>query len=71
MFMLVNKRPYIFCGNGVEMRVLEEKEFIFVNRVIESHVRPIKGKWGKIWLEWSSPLNCWNGARKWPDDTTI
>ena len=71
MFMLVNKRPYISCGNGVEMRVLEEKKFIFVNRVIESHVRPIKAKWGKIWLEWSSPLNCWNGARKWPDDTTI
>ena len=71
MFMLVNKRSYISCGNGDEMWVLEEKKFIFVKRVIESHVRPINAKWRKIWLEWSSPLNCWNGARKWPDDTTI
>ena len=44
MFMLVNKRPYISCENGVEMWVLEEKKFIFVNRVIESHSRPIKEK---------------------------
>ena len=69
MLMLVNKRPYISCGNGVEMLKCEfwKKKVHFVNRIIESHVRPIKAKWGKIWLEWSSPLNCWNGARKWPD----
>ena len=47
MFMLVNKRPYISCENGVEMWVLEEKKFIFVNRVIESDSRPIKAKWRK------------------------
>ena len=57
MFMLVNKRPYISCANGAEMWVLEEeKKFIFVSRVIESHSRPIKAKWRKICLEWSSPL---------------
>ena len=49
MFMLINKRPrYISCVNGVEMWVLQEKKFIFVNRVIESHSRPIKPKWRKI-----------------------
>ena len=42
MFMLINKRPYISCLNGVEMWVLEEKKFIFVNRVIESDSRPNK-----------------------------
>ena len=30
------------CVNGAEMWVLEEKKFIFVNRFIESHSRPIK-----------------------------
>ena len=44
MFMVVNKEPYISCVNGVEMRVLVEKKFIFVNRVIKSHSRPIKAK---------------------------
>ena len=29
MFMLVNKRPYISCANGVEMWVLEEKNVHF------------------------------------------
>ena len=44
------------CANVAEMWVLEEeKKFIFVSRVIESHSRPIKAKWRKIWLEWSSP----------------
>ena len=27
--MLINKRPYIFCANGVEMWVLEEKKVHF------------------------------------------
>ena len=40
--MLVNGWPYISCANGVEMWVLEEKKFIFVNRVIESDSRPNK-----------------------------
>ena len=44
MFMLVNKRPYMSCANGVEMLVLEEKKIIFVNRVIESLSRLIKAK---------------------------
>ena len=48
MFVLINKRPYISCLNGNEMGVLEEKKFIFVNRVIESHSRPIKAKLRKI-----------------------
>ena len=49
MLMLINKRPYISCLNGNEMWVLEEeKKFIFVNRVIESHSRPVKAKWRKI-----------------------
>ena len=49
MFMLINKRPYISRLNGNEMWVLEEKKkFIFVNRVIESHSRPIMAKWRKI-----------------------
>ena len=49
MFMLVNKRSYISCANGVEIWVLaEKKKFIFVNRVIKSHSRPIKAKWRKI-----------------------
>ena len=30
------------CVNGAEMWVLDEKKFIFVNRFIESHSRPIK-----------------------------
>ena len=42
MFKLVNGRPYISFANGVEMWVLEEKKFIFVNRVIESDSRPNK-----------------------------
>ena len=41
MFMLVKKRP---CANDIEMWVLEEKKYIFVNRVIESYSRPIKAK---------------------------
>ena len=44
ILMLVTKRPYISCANDVEMWVLEEKKFIFVNRVIESYPRPIKAK---------------------------
>ena len=32
------------CVNDVEMWVSEEKKFIFVNRVIESHSRPINTK---------------------------
>ena len=48
MFMLINKRPYISCLNDTEMWVLEEKKFIFVNRVIKFHPRPIKAKWRKI-----------------------
>ena len=44
MFMLVNKRPYMSCANGVEMWVLEENKIIFVNRVIESLSRLIKAK---------------------------
>ena len=42
--MLVNKRPYRSCTDGVEIRVLEEKKFFFVNRVKEFHFRPIKAK---------------------------
>ena len=48
MFMLVNKRPYISFANGVELWVSEEKKFIFVNRVIESHSKLVKVKWTKI-----------------------
>ena len=44
MFMVVNKGSYICCVNGVEMRLLIEKKFIFVNRVIGSHSRPTKAK---------------------------
>ena len=29
MFMLVNRRPYISCVNGVEMWALEEKNVQF------------------------------------------
>ena len=32
------------CVNGTEIRVLEEKKYIFVNRFIEFHSRPIKTK---------------------------
>ena len=39
MFMLVSERRYISCADGVEMWVLEEeKTFIFVNKVMESHI---------------------------------
>ena len=31
--MLVNKRPYISCTDGVEMRVLEEKKVHFSKQV--------------------------------------
>ena len=50
MFMLVKERPYIYiyCENDVEMWVLEEKKFTFVNRVTESYARPIKGKLRKM-----------------------
>ena len=49
MFMLVNKRPYyISWANGVKMWLLKEKKFTFVNRVIESHCRPIKAKWKNV-----------------------
>ena len=45
MFMLVNKKSYMFCVNGAEIWVLQErKKFIFVNRFLESHSRPIKTK---------------------------
>ena len=44
MFRLVNNRPYISCANDVEMCVLEEKKFIFVNWVLESYSGPIKVK---------------------------
>ena len=43
MFMLVNKKSSMSCVNGAGMWVLEKK-FIFVNRFIESHSRPIKTK---------------------------
>ena len=35
----------MFCVNSAEMWVLEEKKFIFVNRFISSHSRPIKTKY--------------------------
>ena len=57
MFMLVNKRPYTYLVQMVlKCEFWKKKKFIFVSRVIESHSRPIKAKWRKIWLEWSSPL---------------
>ena len=48
MFMPVNKRSYISCANDNGMWVLEEKKFIFVNRVIEYYSRPIKAKQRKL-----------------------
>ena len=44
MFMLVNKRPDIFCANDGVMWVLEGKKVCFVNGVIKSYSRPIKMK---------------------------
>ena len=50
--MLVSKRPYIPCANGIERRKEKSfgriKKFIFVNRIVESHSRPIKAKRRKI-----------------------
>ena len=42
MFMLVNKRPYISCADGVEMWDFEGKKI--VNRVTESNSTPITAK---------------------------
>ena len=52
------KRPYIYilCKWCWNVSFGRKKKFIFANRVIESHFRPVKAKWRKIWLECSSPL---------------
>ena len=43
-YVHVNKRPYITCVNDVEMWVLEEKKFIFVNRIIKSSYKKNNAK---------------------------
>ena len=46
----------ILCKLRWNVSFGRKKLLIFVNRVIESYSRPIKAKWRKIKLEWSSPL---------------
>ena len=48
MFMLVNKRPYVSCANDVKMCVLEEKKFIFVNRLQNRILGQLK--WNKEYM---------------------
>ena len=45
MFILVNKKPYMYLAQMIlNYEFWKEKKFIFVNRVIESYSRLIKEK---------------------------
>ena len=45
MFMLINKKPYISCLNGVEMWVLEEKKVNWVMNPILGQLRQNEEKY--------------------------